>query len=83
LDNILNGGDGIEYYLYHILFNSVASTIPKWRIFKLLRLVQILNRLVDLDEIFYGDYDIEGFLDSIILNLVASNVPKWGAFKLL
>jgi hypothetical protein len=30
LDESLYGGDGIEYYLDYILFNSVASTIPKW-----------------------------------------------------
>jgi hypothetical protein len=57
-------------YVDHILFNPVASTIPKCRAFKLLRWVLLLNRLVDLDEILYGDYDIEGDFDSIILNLV-------------
>jgi hypothetical protein len=59
LDEILYGGDGIEYYLDYRLFNPVASTIPKWRTFKLLRCVQLLNRLVDLDEILYGGDDIE------------------------
>jgi hypothetical protein len=54
LDEILHGGDGIEYYLDYIIFNPVASTIPKWRTFKLLRRVQLLNRFVDLDEILYG-----------------------------
>jgi hypothetical protein len=29
LDEILYGSDGIEYYLDYILFNPVASTIPK------------------------------------------------------
>jgi hypothetical protein len=52
LDEILYGGDDI-------LFNSVASTIPKWRTFKLLRWVLLLNRLVDLDEILYGGDDAE------------------------
>jgi hypothetical protein len=55
LDEILYGGDGIEYYLDSILYNSVASTIPKL----LLRRVQLLNQLVDLDEILYGGDDIE------------------------
>jgi hypothetical protein len=59
LDEILYGGDGIEYYLDHILLNPVVSTIPKWRTFKLLRWAQLLNRLVDLDEILYGGDDIE------------------------
>jgi hypothetical protein len=59
LDEIMCGGDGIEYYLDHILFNPVALTIPKWRAFKLLRWVQILNRLVDLDEILHGGVGIE------------------------
>jgi hypothetical protein len=29
LDEISYGGDGIEYYIHCILFNPVASTIPK------------------------------------------------------
>jgi hypothetical protein len=36
-----------------------ATTIPKWRTFKLLRWVHLLNRLVDLDEILYGGDGIE------------------------
>jgi hypothetical protein len=40
-------GDDID----SMLFNPVASVISKWRTFKLLRRVQLLNRLVDLDEI--------------------------------
>jgi hypothetical protein len=59
LDGILYGSDGIEYYLDYILFNPVASTIPKWLTFKLLRWVQLLNRLVDLDEILCGGDGIE------------------------
>jgi hypothetical protein len=65
-------GDGIEYCLHYVLFNPVALTIPKWRTFKLLRWVLLMNRLVDLDEMLYGDDDIEGDLDSILLNPVAS-----------
>jgi hypothetical protein len=34
----------------YYVFNPVAPTIPKWRAFKLLRWVQLLNRLVDLGE---------------------------------
>jgi hypothetical protein len=46
-----------------MLFNPIASTISKWWMFKLLRKVQLLNRLVDLDEIlYYGNY-IKGDLD--------------------
>jgi hypothetical protein len=60
LDEISYGGDGIEYYLDYILFNPIASTIPKWLTFKLLRWVLLLNRLVDLDEIVYEDDNIEG-----------------------
>jgi hypothetical protein len=59
LDEILYGGDNIEDDLDSILFNAVASTFPKWRTFKLLRWVQLLNRLVDLYEILYGDDGIE------------------------
>jgi hypothetical protein len=59
LDEILYGCDDIECYLDYILFNLVASAIPKLRTFKLLRWVQLLNRLVDLDEILYGGDGIE------------------------
>jgi hypothetical protein len=82
LDDILYGNDGIEYYLDYILFNPIASTIPKWRTFKLLRWVLLLNRSVDLDEILYED-DTEYDLDSILINPVASTIPKWWTFKLL
>jgi hypothetical protein len=75
LVEILYGGDGIEYYLDCILFNSVVSTISKWRTFKLMRCVQILNSLVDLDEILHGSDDIERNLDAILPNLVASTIP--------
>jgi hypothetical protein len=59
LDEILYGGDDIEDYLDSILFNAVASTIPKWQTFKLLRCVQLLNRLLDLDEILYRGDGVE------------------------
>jgi hypothetical protein len=59
LDEILYEGDGIEHYLYYIQFNPAASTIPKWRTFKLLKWVLLLNRLVDLEEILYGGDVIE------------------------
>jgi hypothetical protein len=59
LDEILYGGDDIEYYIDYILFNTVASTIPKWQTLKFLRWVQLLNRLVDLDTILYGGDGIE------------------------
>jgi hypothetical protein len=49
----------IEDNLDSILFIAVASTIPKWRMFKLLRWMQLLNRLVDLDDILYGGDGIE------------------------
>jgi hypothetical protein len=78
LDEILYGCDGIEYYLDYILFTPVASTIPKWRTFKLLRWVLLLNRLVDLDEVLYEDD-----LDFILINTVASIIPKWWTFKLM
>jgi hypothetical protein len=54
LDENLYGGDDIKDDLDSILIIAVASTIPKWRMFKLLRWVQLLNWLVDLGEIFYG-----------------------------
>jgi hypothetical protein len=81
-------GDAVEYDLDAILFNLVASVIPKWRTFKLLRWVQrhpllIFEPLVDLDDILSGDDGIEGDLDPILLNAVASIITKWRAFKLL
>jgi hypothetical protein len=57
LDEILYGVDDIEDDLDSILLNPVASTISKWWMFKLLRSVQLLNQLVDLDEILYGGSD--------------------------
>jgi hypothetical protein len=59
LDEIWYRGGDIEDDFDAIPFNAVASTIPKWRTFKLLRWVQLLNRLEDLDEILYGGDRIE------------------------
>jgi hypothetical protein len=53
LDEILYGSDDIEYDIDSILFNAVASTVPKWRKFKL-TWMQLLKGLVDLYEILYG-----------------------------
>jgi hypothetical protein len=58
-EEIFCGGDDIEDDLDSILLNPIASTILKWRMFKLLRCVQLLNQLVDLDEILYGGDGIE------------------------
>jgi hypothetical protein len=52
---------GSENYLH--FFNLLASTTPKEPEFKLLRLVTVLNQLVDLDKILYGGDDIEGDVD--------------------
>jgi hypothetical protein len=38
--------------------------------------VQLLNRLVDLDEILYGVDDIEGNFVAIFFNLLASIIPQ-------
>jgi len=59
LDGTLYRGDDIEDDLGSILFSAVSSTIPEWPTFKLMRLVQLLNRLVHLDEILYAGDDIE------------------------
>jgi hypothetical protein len=76
-DEILYGGDGIEYYLDSILISPVDSTIPKCWTFKLLRWVLLLDLLVDLDEILYEDNGIEDELDYVLINPVASTIPKW------
>jgi hypothetical protein len=44
---MLYGDDDIEDDLDSILLNPVASTIQKWRTFKLLWWVQLLDRFVD------------------------------------
>jgi hypothetical protein len=54
LDEILYGCDDIEEDLDSMLLNPAASTILKWRTFKLLRWTQLLNQLVNLDEILFG-----------------------------
>jgi hypothetical protein len=59
----LDGGDDIECDLDSILLNPVASNISKWRTFKLLRRVYLLNQLVDLDEILNFGNGIKGYLD--------------------
>jgi hypothetical protein len=58
-DEIVYGDGDIKDDLDFMLFSTVASNNPKWRTFKLLRWVQLLNRLVDLDEILYGGDGIE------------------------
>jgi hypothetical protein len=74
-------GAAIQGDLHVTFLNLVASAIPKWRKFKLLRWVLLLNRLVDLDEILYEDDDIEANLDYILFNPVASTVSKWRTLK--
>jgi hypothetical protein len=59
LDKILYEGDDIEDDLDSILLNPIASTISKWRTFRVPRWAQLLNRLVDLDAILYGGDGIE------------------------
>jgi hypothetical protein len=78
LDEIFYGGDDTEDDLDSILFNPIASTIPKWQTFKLLRWVQLLNRLVDFDAILNGGDGTEYYLDYIPFNPVASNILKLG-----
>jgi hypothetical protein len=67
----LYGGDDVEDDIDSMPLNLVASTIQKWRMFKLLRCAQLLNRLVDLDEILYGGDGVEYYLDYILFNPVA------------
>jgi hypothetical protein len=76
LDEILYGDDDIKCDLKSILLHPVASTIPIWRMFKLLLWVQVLNWFMNLDEILYEGDEFEDDIDSILLNLVASTIPK-------
>jgi hypothetical protein len=59
-----------------MLLNPVASTIPKWTMFEILRWAQLLNWLVDLNENLYGGDGIEDDLNSVLLTPVASNQSK-------
>jgi hypothetical protein len=61
----------------------VTSITSKWRTFKPLRWVQLLNRLVDLDDILCEDDNIEYYPVFILFNPVASTISKWRTFKLL
>jgi hypothetical protein len=67
LYEMLYGCDDIEGDLDSILLNAVASTIPKWWAFKLMRWMQLMNRLVDFDENFYGGDGLEYYLSSLLL----------------
>jgi hypothetical protein len=60
--DILYGGDDTAGDLDAIFFNLVASSIPQWRTFKLLRWVHLLNQLVDLDGILHCGNGIKGDL---------------------
>jgi hypothetical protein len=53
------GGDNVADDIDTILLNLLASTIPKWRTFNLLKWEQLLNLLMDLDYILYGGDGIE------------------------
>jgi hypothetical protein len=66
-----------------MLFRLVVSTVPKWRIFKLLSCLQVLNRLLDLDENVYEGDNIDNGSDSMLFRLLYSKMPKWRTFKIL
>jgi hypothetical protein len=51
--------------------------------FKLLKWVQLLNSLEDLDEILCTGDDIEDGLDVTVFNLVSSTIPEWWMLELL
>jgi hypothetical protein len=65
-----------------MLFHLVASTVSKCRAFKVLRWVQILNRLEYLNELLYEDDKFDSDSESMLFRLVASTIPKWRMFKL-
>jgi hypothetical protein len=83
LDEILYVGDNIEDDLHSLLLNSIASTIPKWRIFKLLRSVKLLNWLVDLDVIFYCGNSTKGDLDHSKLSVCRATSNFWPALYII
>jgi hypothetical protein len=65
LYEILYACDDVEDDLDAILFNPVASTIPKWRTLKLLSWVKFLNKYVDFYAILCVDDVREGDLDAL------------------
>jgi hypothetical protein len=69
LDEILYGTGGIENYLHYILFNPMASIIPKWWTYKLLRCVLLLNQLVFFHETLHISVDVEDDIGPSLLNL--------------
>jgi hypothetical protein len=75
-DEILYGDD-IEGDIDSMLFNPVASTVLKWRTFKLLRRVHLLNKLVDLDEILYCGNGIKGDVDHSKTAVCQSSTSKF------
>jgi hypothetical protein len=70
---ILYGGDGIVGDVDH---SNIAGVYTS-------EVVQLLNRLVDLDEFLFRDDYFEGDLNSMLSNPVASIISKCRTFKLL
>jgi hypothetical protein len=65
--------DDTEDGLDSMMFNPVASTISKWRMYKLLRRVHLFNGLVDMDGILYCSNDIKGDLSHSKMALSPTN----------
>jgi hypothetical protein len=59
LNEILYGDGDIEGGVDSILLNPIASTFRKRWTFELLRWVQLLKLLVDLDDMLYGSDTIQ------------------------
>jgi hypothetical protein len=70
-------------FCMEVITLKVTSITTKWRTFKRMRWVHLLNRLVELDEILCGGDAIEDDLDAIFSNAIPSTIPKWRTFKLL
>jgi hypothetical protein len=70
----------MKFYV-EVMRPKVASITPKWRTFKLLWWVQLLNRLEDLDEILYGGDDIND-IDAIFSNYIPSTFQSGGRLNL-
>jgi hypothetical protein len=74
------GGHAIEGGLDAVLFNPVPLTIPKWRTFKLLRLMQNLHQSTWDHEILYIDRsskDEQLFIRSFLLK----KIRTWRPFE--
>jgi hypothetical protein len=82
-DEILYEDNIVDSDSYSVLYRLVECTIRKWRTFKVLSCVQMLNPWFDLVEVEYEGVNIDSDIDSMLFRIVDSTIPKFQSFKLL